>query len=130
MKNGSKRKASLGKRIVAEESAVEASCGNVYADLEIPEPDEALAKAEVVRRICDIIRQKRLTQRRAAGILAIGQPQVSALMRGKLDDFSTERLFRFLNALGNDVDIVIRPRRERQEPASTRVTLSSSPRRE
>jgi hypothetical protein len=34
---------------------------------------------------------------------------VPSLMRGKLDGFSLDRLFRFLNAFGRDVEIVIRP---------------------
>jgi hypothetical protein len=38
-----------------------------------------------------------------------------------LDGFSTDRLFRFLNALGQDVEIVVRPRRRHNEHASTRV---------
>ena len=59
--------------------------------------------------------------RAARALLGIDQPKVSALVRGKLDRFSTERLFRFLNALGQDVEIMVRPRRRHSEHASTRV---------
>jgi predicted XRE-type DNA-binding protein len=100
---------------------VEASSGNVFADLGVPNPDEALAKAELARGICAIISQRRLTQAKAAALLGVDQPKVSALLRGKLDGFSTDRLFRFLNALGQDVEIVIRPRRRDDQEASTRV---------
>jgi predicted XRE-type DNA-binding protein len=68
-----------------------------------------LAKAELVRRICTILAERKLTQARAAALLGVDQPKVSALVRGKLDGFSTDRLFRFLNALGRDVEIIIRP---------------------
>ena len=78
------------------------------------------AKAELVQRIADIIAERKLTQVRAAKLLGIDQPKVSALLRGKLDGFSTDRLFRFLNALGRDVEIVIRPARRSHE-AETRV---------
>jgi predicted XRE-type DNA-binding protein len=87
----------------------------------VPEPDEALAKAELARRICAILAERKLTQARAAAILGIDQPKVSALVRGKLAGFSTDRLCRFLNVLGLDVEIAVRPRREDQGRASTRV---------
>jgi predicted XRE-type DNA-binding protein len=99
---------------------IEPSNGNVFADLDLRNPNELLAKAELVHRICDIITEHKLTQGRAAAVLGIDQPKVSALMRGKLDGFSLDRLFRFLNALGRDVEIVIRPARQDGE-ADTRV---------
>jgi predicted XRE-type DNA-binding protein len=99
---------------------IEESSGNVFADLGLKNPEELLAKAELVQRICDIIAERKLTQVRAAKLLGIDQPKISALMRGKLDGFSTDRLFRFLNSLGSDVDIVIRPARS-GEAADTRV---------
>jgi len=37
--------------------------------------------------------------------MGITQPKVSALLGGRLDGFSTERLFRLLNSLGWDVQI-------------------------
>src|SRR4051812_16028418 len=100
---------------------VEASSGNVFADLAMPGADEALAKAELARRIAAVLAQRKLTQARAAAVLGIDQPKVSALIRGKLDGLSTDRLFRFLNALGQDVEIVVRPRRPGRGHALTRV---------
>lgn len=104
--------------------SVEESSGNVFADIGLKNPDELLAKAELVHRICTIIGERKLTQLRAAKILGIDQPKISALMCGRLDGFSTDRLFRFLNALGNDVEIVIRPARS-GEQADTRVVSAS-----
>jgi predicted XRE-type DNA-binding protein len=100
--------------------SIEESSGNVFADLGLKNPEELLAKAQLVQRIADIIAERKLTQARAAKILGVDQPKVSALLRGKLDGFSTDRLFRFLNALGRDVDIVIRPARQDGQ-ADTRV---------
>ena len=80
-----------------EEVKVQVGSDNVFADLNLPNPEERLIKAELARRISDIIRQKNLTQIEAAEILSIDQPKVSALTRGKLSGFSTTRLFRFLN---------------------------------
>ncbi len=85
----------------------ECSSGNVFADLNVQNPEEALAKAELARQIHSVIKKKRLTQSCAAKILGIDQPKVSALLSGKLSGFSLERLFRFLNKLGKDVAISV-----------------------
>lgn len=82
---------------------------NVFADLEIPEPEEAMAKAKIAMKIYETIKLKKLTQAKAAKILKISQPKVSLLLRGYLTDFSLERLLRFLNDLGQDVYISIVP---------------------
>ena len=86
------------------------STGNVFADLGLPEPDEALAKAELAQKIVAIIHERRLTQTDTAVILGIDQPKVSTLMRGRLSGFSIERLLRFLLLLGRDVEINVRTR--------------------
>jgi predicted XRE-type DNA-binding protein len=85
------------------------SCGNVFADLGLPDADELMTKAKLALRIEQIMRERKLTQARAAKLLGVDQPKISALARGRLDGFSVERLFRFLNALDRDVEIVIRP---------------------
>lgn len=87
---------------------VERSSGNVFADLGHPDSDAHLLKAELVSRIDQIIGQRKLTQANAAKILAISQPDVSRLLRGDFRDYSLERLFRLLQALGQDVEIVIK----------------------
>jgi predicted XRE-type DNA-binding protein len=81
--------------------------GNVFEDLGLENPEEYLAKAELARQIINAIAARRLTQVQAAKLLGVGQPKVSSLMNGRLDGFSTDRLFRFLNALGRDVKIVV-----------------------
>ena len=90
------------------------SRGNVFADLELPEPEQALAKAELARKIASIIRSRHLSQRKAADILGVDQPKISMLMHGRLAGFSADRLLRFLNALGQDVEIRIRPKAARK----------------
>jgi predicted XRE-type DNA-binding protein len=87
----------------------------------VPDADGAFAKSELARRICAILAERKLSQTQAAAVLRIDQPKVSALIRGKLDGFSTDRLFRFLNALGQSVEIVIRPRRQGMDYPLTRV---------
>src|SRR5947209_3478238 len=105
---------------VKTEETIEPSSGNVFADLGLKNPEDLLAKAELVQRISDIIVERKLTQAKAAKLLGIDQPKVSALLRGKLEGFSLDRLFRFLNALGRNVEIAIRPA-PHAEDAKTRV---------
>lgn len=100
------------------------SSGNVFADLGIPDAEEALAKAEVASRICDIIVERKLSQTKAAVILGVDQPKVSALMRGRLEGFSSDRLFRFLNSLDRDVEIVIKPKRLDSDHGQVRVVVA------
>ncbi len=88
---------------------VEAGSGNIFADLGLAEPEEALAKAELAFAISTILARRRLSQTRAAAVLGIDQPKVSALVRGRLSGFSLERLLRFLQALQQDVEIIIKP---------------------
>jgi predicted XRE-type DNA-binding protein len=83
--------------------------GNVFADLGHPRPAEALAKAELARKISATIARRGLTQAAAAEVLEIDQPKVSALTRGRLAGFSLDRLVRFLVLLGSDVEIVVKP---------------------
>ena len=89
---------------------VRGGSGNVFADLELENADELLVKAELARRIGGIIAAQNMTETEAAKMLGIDLSEMSALANGKLSGFSTTRLFRFLNALGWDVEIVVKPK--------------------
>jgi predicted XRE-type DNA-binding protein len=90
------------------EIPVTPSSGNVFADMGLPEPEEELTKAQLASNIRQIIKRRRLTQVAAASLMGIDQPKVSALLNGRLANFSSERLMRLLTALGKDVDITIK----------------------
>lgn len=90
--------------------------GNVFADLGLPNADQELLKARLTLQIYRIIKQRGLTQTQAAKALGVKQPHVSLLMRNRAGTFSVGRLIDFLTALGQDVEITIRPtRKERGE---------------
>jgi predicted XRE-type DNA-binding protein len=112
------------KRKAGQNVEVEASCGNVFADLRLPRPQDLLVKAELARRICEVLADRSLTQVRAAELLGLDQPKVSALVRGKLSGFSADRLFKLLNTLGQDVTIIVRPAKEPGRHADTRVVTT------
>src|SRR5579884_1297931 len=109
MRNGRRNKSRTTEATIEGPVRVEQGCGNVFADLGLPHPDLALAKAKLVQRIRDLITERRLTQVQAAKLLGLDQPKVSALVRGRVAGYSIDRLFRFLNALGQRVEINIRP---------------------
>ncbi|MEQ1832094.1 MAG: helix-turn-helix transcriptional regulator [Candidatus Eisenbacteria bacterium] len=90
--------------------AIERGSGNVFKDLGLPEPEAALTRAQLSIQIEQIVRRRGLTQVQAARLMGVQQPTVSDIMRGHLAGYSTDRLFRFLNALGHDVKIVVSER--------------------
>ena len=98
--------------------------GNVFADLGLPNAEEALAKARLAQRVAEVIARKRLTQAEAAARLRVDQPKVSALLRGKLTGFSTDRLFRFLLLLDQDVQIVIKSKPRSRKHGKLIVTAA------
>jgi predicted XRE-type DNA-binding protein len=94
------------------------SSGNVFEDLRVEEPAEALAKSELAALIARALRTAGLTQAASAKLLGIDQPKISELLRGRLTRFSTERLITLLTRLGRDVEIVVRePRSDSAAPA-------------
>ena len=94
--------------MTTSDSTVERGSDNVFADLGNPEADAHLLKAELVSRIDAIVRQRGITRTEAGRLLGLSQPEVSRLLRGDFREYSLERLFRLLTALGRDIDIVIR----------------------
>jgi predicted XRE-type DNA-binding protein len=82
--------------------------GNVFADMGLPEAEEELTKAQLASHIRQVIKRQRLTQVAAAALMDIDQPKVSALLNGRLANFSSDRLMRLLTVLGQDVEITVR----------------------
>ncbi len=122
MRNGPSNKGGGANPANDEPGHIDRGSGNVFADLGLPNPDLALAKAELVQRIRDLIAARKLTQAKAARLLRIDQPKVSALVRGRVEGYTIDRLFRFLNALGQRVEITIRPNEKNAEGRAVVVT--------
>ena len=99
----------------------ERSSGNVFADIGLPNPEEHLIKASLVLKIDRLMKQRGLKQVEAAKLFGVKQPDVSKMLRGEFRQFSVERLMHFLVALGQDVDIVVRPHKGRRDRAQLRV---------
>jgi predicted XRE-type DNA-binding protein len=102
--------------------AVEEGSGNPYADLDYPDSESMLVKAQLVAKIAEIIQRRALTQTRAAETLGLTQPKVSALLKGRFRGISEHRLLECLTRLGRDVHIVIKP--TPRSRSNGRMTLS------
>ncbi|MFG1690541.1 helix-turn-helix domain-containing protein [Gemmatimonadota bacterium] len=97
---------------MSEDPHIHDSSGNVFEDMGMRDAEERLAKAELARMIGREIRERDLSQTKAATLLGVKQPDVSDLVRGKLSRFSIARLERFLNAFDLEVRIQVGPRPE------------------
>jgi predicted XRE-type DNA-binding protein len=99
------------KRTQSKGIRTEKSSGNVFADLGLPRPEQELLKARLTLQVYRLIKARGFKQAEAGKILGIKQPHVSLLMRNRSGGFSVERLMDFLTALGQDVEITVRPAR-------------------
>lgn len=91
----------------SDEGTVFFGSGNVFADMDLPNPEERLAKAKLASTIREIIQSRGLTQQQAAELMGTDQPKVSKIIRGRLSEFSTEWLLSRVLHMGLDVDILI-----------------------
>ncbi len=100
----------------------EVGSGNVFADIGLPNAEEHLVKAQLVYKIDRLMKARGLKQMAAAKLFGVKQPDISKMLRGDFRQFSVERLLRFLVALGQDVEIVVKPHRSTRSAAKLRVT--------
>jgi len=114
---------------MAKQPRIEVTQGsdNVFADLGFAEPEEELAKAQLASLIGQVIKRRHLTQRAAAVLMGVDQPKVSALLNGRIANFSSERLMRLLTALGRDIDIIVRRPSGRRLEGRIRVIEEARP---
>jgi predicted XRE-type DNA-binding protein len=104
--------------------AVERSSGNVFVDLGLADAGERQTKVRLTMAINDILRRRGYSQAKAAEVLGVNQPKVSALSKYRLDGFSVERLLRFLTLLNQDIEIVIRNHPRTRRPGQVRVSAA------
>jgi predicted XRE-type DNA-binding protein len=100
----------------------EKSSGNVFKDLGLPNAEEHLVKAKLVWKINEIMKKRGLKQVDAAKLFGVRQPDVSKMLRGEFRQFSVERLLRFLVALDQDVEIIVKPHQGKKERAALHVS--------
>src|SRR5580700_6030850 len=106
---------------MSNKKGYEAGSRNVFKDIGIPNPEEHLVKAQLVFKIDTILKKRRLKQVEAAALFGVRQPDISKMLRGEFRQFSVERLLRFLVALDQDVQIVIKPHHDRKSVPALQV---------
>ena len=91
------------------------------SSLRPPSADDHILKAQLVHKIGALLKERGLKQVEAARLFGVKQPDVSKLLHGDFRQFSVERLLRFLVALGQDVEIVVKPHLGGARPATLRI---------
>jgi len=107
-----------------ESATITRGSKNVFEDLGYPDAAERQAKLRLAYALNQVLEHRGLTQTAAATLLGLSQPKVSALRNYKLAGFSVERLMTFLNALGQDVEIVIKDKPRSRPSARIRVVAA------
>lgn len=95
---------------MSDDITVTRGSGNVFADLGLDNPEEEQLKAQLVREIRDILKGRRITQAKAADLLGLKQPDVSAIVNGRTEKFSIDRLLRCIRSLDREITITTRPK--------------------
>jgi predicted XRE-type DNA-binding protein len=99
---------------------------NVFRDIGIPNAEEHFVKAQLVFKIDTLMKKRGLKQKEAADLFGVRQPDISKMLRGEFRQFSVERLLRFLVALNQDVEIVVKPHRGRNNAPALHVRQAGS----
>ena len=83
------------------------STDNIFADLGLADSEEMKIRSDLLSEVSALIRSSGLPQKEMAVILGISAPKVSAIMSGKINDFSNETLMNYLILLGCNVEIKV-----------------------
>jgi predicted XRE-type DNA-binding protein len=101
-----------GEEMMARKVKVEASSGNIFADLGLPDADTHFLKAQIVSEIYRLTNERKLTQARAGKLMGISQPEVSRMFKGQFREYSVDRLMAFLTGFDRDIEIVVKPHKK------------------
>jgi predicted XRE-type DNA-binding protein len=113
-------------RVAAAERSGEIvrSSGNIFTGPGFADAGERQTKVRLAMAINGVLHRRGLSQGKAAALLGVNQPKVSALSKYRLEGLSVERLMRFLTSLNQDVEIVIRNRPRARRPGRVFVTAA------
>jgi predicted XRE-type DNA-binding protein len=115
-----KRTAKVKRVMVDENFVVQEGSDNAFTDRGLPDADESEDKVRLAMLVNQEIRRQGLRQIEVAELFSANQSEVSRLANYKLSGISQRRLMSFLNALGQDVEIGVRPAREGRATVTVR----------
>lgn len=101
---------SKAKKTEDKDNSVYVSCGNVFEDLGLPNAEMLLLKADLGVRVMQIIEERKLRNKDVAAVWKVDPAEVSHILNGRFHKYSVERLCKFLLALGDDIEVVSRPK--------------------
>jgi predicted XRE-type DNA-binding protein len=101
----------------------EIGSGNVFADIGFDNAEEMLLKSELVRQINKTIKGRVLTSIQAGELLNLDEEVFANLNKGRLTELTLENLFRYLNILGRDLEVVLKPRSTSNSQGKLKVTV-------
>jgi len=87
------------------EDVVLDSSGDVFSDIGLSLSEKDTLKVIIAHAISNVVQDRGYTQEQAAAIMGIDQPKVSKLMRGRLKEFTGDRLVEYLLLLGYDLQL-------------------------
>lgn len=82
--------------------------GNVFRDLEVPNPEAAQFKAKLAAQIIEVLDKRQLTLRGAHALTGFAAGDFSRIRQAKLARFTIDRLMAMLDRLGQQVEVSIR----------------------
>jgi predicted XRE-type DNA-binding protein len=100
------------------------SSGNIFADLGLPCSESDMLKVHIAHAITVTLQKRGLTQVQAAEKIGTDQAKISAIIRGRLKNFTVERLLTFLLHLGRDVNVRISKRYKEDRPGELTVNAA------
>ena len=88
-----------------EEIEVFVGCGNVFADLGLPNPEELQLKSTLSIEIQQAIKKKRLTKKQIATLLDLSKEDLAKVIGHGFSDYSVSELIGYLRCLDYDVQL-------------------------
>jgi len=82
--------------------------GNIFRDLNLPNPDYEQLRAILAGQIVSVLDERKLTVREAHKLTGFAASDFSRIRNCKLDRFTIDRLMFIIDALGQRIDIAMR----------------------
>ena len=92
----------------------EESSGNMFADLGFRNSKQEMLNARLTVEIYKLLKKRGVTQNEAARLFGTTRVQISTLMRCRPISVSVGRLMEFLNLLGQEMEVTVKPAARRK----------------
>jgi predicted XRE-type DNA-binding protein len=87
---------------------IEIGTGNVFAQLDLHDPEERLRKARLMRAINAVLKRRGVSRKEAAEMAGLNESDILRIQHGRGARYSEDRLLNILACFGIDVEITRR----------------------